>query len=115
REPTRLRPATGTANLSHQHPGLVAAHAAMFDHLSGGRLILGISQGALPSDAEVLGILGEDRGAMFAEAIEVITRVWEGEAPYDIESSGGHYRVSTASTLDPEQGLGILPRPLQRP
>jgi alkanesulfonate monooxygenase SsuD/methylene tetrahydromethanopterin reductase-like flavin-dependent oxidoreductase (luciferase family) len=114
-ETTQIRLATGTTNLSHQHPVLVAAHAAMFDHLSGGRLILGVSPGALPSDAEVLGILNEDRNAMFAEAIDVITRVWDGEPPYDIESPGGRYTVSTASTLDPEHGIGILPQPLQSP
>src|SRR3954464_13051978 len=49
--PTRSRLPTGTTNLSPQHPSLVAAHAAMFDHLSGGRLVLGVSPGALPSDA----------------------------------------------------------------
>src|ERR1700709_274099 len=51
---------TGTSNLSHSHPTLIAAHAAMFDHLSKGRFIFGISPGALASDAEALGILGED-------------------------------------------------------
>ena len=112
---TRIRLATGTTNLSHQHPSLVAAHAAMFDHLSGGRLVLGVSPGALPSDAAVLGILDEDRNAMFAEAIDVIVRIWDGEAPYDIESPAGRYRVNTASTLDLEHGVGIMPRPLQRP
>ena len=44
--------ATGTTNLSHIHPVLIAAHAAMFDHLAEGRFILGISPGALRSDAE---------------------------------------------------------------
>jgi alkanesulfonate monooxygenase SsuD/methylene tetrahydromethanopterin reductase-like flavin-dependent oxidoreductase (luciferase family) len=114
-ETTQIRLATGTTNLSHLHPVLVAAHAAMFDHLSGGRLILGVSPGALPSDAAVLGILGEDRNAMFAEAIDIITRVWEDEAPYDIDLPGNRYPVSTASTLDVEHGIGILPRPLQQP
>jgi alkanesulfonate monooxygenase SsuD/methylene tetrahydromethanopterin reductase-like flavin-dependent oxidoreductase (luciferase family) len=35
--------ATGTANLSQTHPVLIAAHAAMFDHLAEGRFILGVS------------------------------------------------------------------------
>src|ERR1700710_1309351 len=73
----QIKLATGTTNLSHQHPALVAVHSAMFDHLSGGRFILGVSPGALPSDAEVLGILGEDRNQIFAEAIDIITRMWE--------------------------------------
>ncbi len=50
-----IKLATGTSNLSHTHPTLVAAHAAMFDHLAQGRFIFGISPGALASDAEALG------------------------------------------------------------
>jgi alkanesulfonate monooxygenase SsuD/methylene tetrahydromethanopterin reductase-like flavin-dependent oxidoreductase (luciferase family) len=111
----QIRLGTGTTNLSHQHPVLVAAHTAMFDHLSGGRFILGISPGALPSDAEVLGILDRDRNEMFAEAIDIIVRVWAGTAPYDLESAGGLFRVSTARTIDSEHGIGVLPKPLQQP
>src|SRR5437868_2318825 len=51
-----IKLATGTTNLSHLHPVLAAAHAAMFDHLAQGRFIFGVSPGALPSDAEALGI-----------------------------------------------------------
>ena len=76
-ETSQIRLGTGTTNLSHTHPALVAANSAMFDHLSGGRFILGVSPGALQSDAELLGILGEDRNAMFAEAVDVITELWE--------------------------------------
>ena len=43
----QIRLGTGTTNLSQQHPVLVAANSAMFDHLSGGRFILGVSPGAL--------------------------------------------------------------------
>jgi len=60
-----IRLGTGTTNLSQQHPVLVAANSAMFDHLCDGRFILGISPGALPSDAEALGILDQDRNEIF--------------------------------------------------
>jgi alkanesulfonate monooxygenase SsuD/methylene tetrahydromethanopterin reductase-like flavin-dependent oxidoreductase (luciferase family) len=114
-ETTQIRLATGTTNLSHMHPVLVAVHGAMFDHLSGGRFILGVSPGALPSDAEVLGILGEDRNQMFAEAIDIITRMWELDPPYDIDLPGNRFKVSTAQTFDAEVGVGIIGRPLQTP
>jgi alkanesulfonate monooxygenase SsuD/methylene tetrahydromethanopterin reductase-like flavin-dependent oxidoreductase (luciferase family) len=83
-----IKLATGTSNLSHTHPTLIAAHAAMFDHLAQGRFIFGISPGALSSDAEALGILGEDRNQLFAEAIDVILEIWAREAPYDIDLPG---------------------------
>ncbi|WP_214103558.1 LLM class flavin-dependent oxidoreductase [Acrocarpospora catenulata] len=111
----RIRLATGTTNLSQQHPVLVAANSAMFDHLSGGRFILGVSPGALPSDAEVLGILDEDRNQLFAEAIDVITAIWEGEPPYRIELPGNRFKVTTESTIDLDLGVGVLPKPFQEP
>ncbi|WP_250031256.1 LLM class flavin-dependent oxidoreductase [Paractinoplanes maris] len=111
----QIKLGTGTTNLSQQHPVLVAANSAMFDHLSGGRFILGISPGALTSDAEALGILGEDRNKMFAEAIDVITAIWESEAPYAIDLPDNRFTVTTASTMDADFGVGYLPKPLQQP
>jgi len=93
----------------------VAANSAMFDHLSGGRFILGISPGALASDAEVLGILDDDRTQIFAEAIDVILAVWEREPPYDITFPGNRFEVSTRRSIDLALGVGVLPKPLQVP
>jgi alkanesulfonate monooxygenase SsuD/methylene tetrahydromethanopterin reductase-like flavin-dependent oxidoreductase (luciferase family) len=114
-ETSNIRLATGTTNLSHTHPVLVAVQSAMFDHLAGGRFILGVSPGALPSDAEILGILGEDRNKLFAEAIDIITAMWEAEAPYDLDLPDNRFRVSTAATLDLDLGVGVVARPLQSP
>ena len=106
---------TGTCNLSQMHPTLIAAQAAMFDHLSDGRFIFGISPGALPSDFEALGMLDVDRNQLFSETIDVILAIWGGEPPYDIDLPGNRYKVSTRNTFDPAIGIGILPKPLQRP
>jgi alkanesulfonate monooxygenase SsuD/methylene tetrahydromethanopterin reductase-like flavin-dependent oxidoreductase (luciferase family) len=114
-ETQRIKLATGTTNLSHMHPVLVAVHAAMFDHLAEGRFILGVSPGALPSDAEALGILGEDRNKMFAEAIDVILEVWNRDAPYDIDLPGNRFKVTTTKTTMPEIGVGYLAKPFQQP
>lgn len=110
-----IKLATGTSNLSQSHPVLIAAHAAMLDHMSNGRLILGISPGALTTDAEALGILDEDRNKMFEEAIDVILAIWERDAPYDIDFPDNRYKVSTARTAAMELGVGQLPKPLQQP
>src|SRR5918996_766240 len=106
---------TGTCNLSQQHPTLVAAQAAMFDHLSQGRFILGVSPGALPSDAESIGILNEDRNKMFAEAIDVILAIWERDPPYDIDFPDNRFKVSTARTQALENGVGYMGKPYQKP
>src|SRR3974377_2097496 len=66
-----IKLATGTCNLSQMHPLVIAVNTAMFDHLAEGRFILGISAGALASDAESLGLPDVDRHKLFAEPIHV--------------------------------------------
>jgi len=114
-ETKQIRLATGTSNLSQSHPVLIAVQAAMFDHLAQGRFILGVSPGALACDAEVLGILDQDRNKLFAEAIDVILAVWEREPPYDIDFSDNRFKVSTGRTAALHLGVGYLGKPLQKP
>ena len=106
---------SGTSNLSHSHPTLIASQAAMFDHLAKGRFIFGISPGALASDAEALGILSQDRNQMFAEAIDVILAIWEREAPYQIDFENNRFKVTTEQTFLPSIGRGIMMKPYQSP
>src|SRR3954469_10616488 len=110
-----IKLASGTCNLSQIHPVIVAANAAMFDHLCEGRFILGVSPGALNSDAEALGILDQDRNKMFAEAIDVILAIWQREAPYNIDFPDNRFKVTTATTAVPEIGRGIMLKPYQKP
>ncbi|MDE1948582.1 MAG: LLM class flavin-dependent oxidoreductase [Burkholderiales bacterium] len=110
-----IKLASGTCNLSQMHPTLIAAQAAMFDHLAEGRFIFGVSPGALPSDFESLGMLDVDRNKLFGETIDVILELWKREPPYDIDLPGNRFKVSTRNTYDPSIGIGILPRPFQTP
>ena len=114
-ETKQIKLASGTSNLSHMHPVLIAVHAAMFDHMAEGRFVFGVSPGALTTDAEALGNLGEDRNKMFAEAIDVILAIWEREPPYDIDFPDNRYKVSTARTMTLDLGVGYLHKPYQKP
>jgi alkanesulfonate monooxygenase SsuD/methylene tetrahydromethanopterin reductase-like flavin-dependent oxidoreductase (luciferase family) len=114
-ETKSIKLATGTTNLSHIHPVVIAQQAAMFDHLSEGRFVFGVSPGALTSDAEALGILEQDRNKMFAESIDVILAIWEGEPPYDIDFHDNRYKVSTSRTQALPIGVGYLGKPYQKP
>jgi alkanesulfonate monooxygenase SsuD/methylene tetrahydromethanopterin reductase-like flavin-dependent oxidoreductase (luciferase family) len=113
-ETKNIKLGSGTSNLSHSHPTLLAAQAAMFDHLAKGRFIFGISPGALASDAEALGILDQDRNKLFAEAIDVILAIWEREPPYNIDFPDNRFKVSTAKTAALEIGRGIMLKPYQQ-
>ncbi|MEZ5729712.1 MAG: LLM class flavin-dependent oxidoreductase [Burkholderiaceae bacterium] len=104
---------SGTVNMPNTHPAAVAANVAMIDHLLEGRFLMGISPGGLMSDAEVFGNLGKDRTAMFLEAIDMVLAIWAGDAPYDLK--GEYFEVSTARTMIPEIGQGIILKPYQQP
>ncbi|MGH8707210.1 MAG: LLM class flavin-dependent oxidoreductase [Burkholderiales bacterium] len=112
-ETKRIKLGTGTLNLANAHPVTVAASVAMLDHLLEGRFILGISPGGLPTDMEAFENLGRDRNKIFLECINHVLAIWAGEPPYDIR--GEIWNISTAKTMIPEIGQGILPKPLQKP
>lgn len=110
-----IKLASGTCNLSQHHPVVTAANCAMFDHLAKGRFIMGVSPGALTSDAEALGILDVDRNKIFAEAIDAILAIWEGQAPYNIDMPDNRFKISTNRTKALELGVGYMPKPYQKP
>lgn len=112
-ETTQIKLGTGTVNMPNAHPAAVAAQIAMLDHMLDGRFLFGISPGGLASDAEVFGNLDNDRNAMFLEGINAVLKIWDSEAPYDIE--GRFWTISTGRTQLTEIGQGIMPKPLQRP
>jgi alkanesulfonate monooxygenase SsuD/methylene tetrahydromethanopterin reductase-like flavin-dependent oxidoreductase (luciferase family) len=113
-EARSIRFGTGVINLPHHNPIVVAAEAAMFDHLCGGRLMLGIGPGGLFSDAELFGRddMGE-RYRMAMEALDIIIELWRTEAPLRID--GEFWKFSLEKNVWPYGGIGPLSRPLQEP
>jgi alkanesulfonate monooxygenase SsuD/methylene tetrahydromethanopterin reductase-like flavin-dependent oxidoreductase (luciferase family) len=110
----RMRLGTGVVNLPQRHPVQTAAHAALLDHLSEGRLILGVSPGGLVSDFEAFGITEQVvRREMAHEAIEAVLKLWTAEAPFDIH--GKYWRIVLNEHVYPEIGVGKVLRPYQLP
>lgn len=109
----RIKLGTGTINMPNHHPAAVAGEIAMLDHLLGGRFLLGISPGALPSDAEAFGNMDMARPEMFLESINQVLEIWATEPPYNIQ--GKFWNITTQRTHIPETSMGTIPRPLQRP
>ncbi len=103
---------TGVLPLANYHPVMAAAQVAMVDHLVDGRLVLGVGPG-VPGDAEAVGDQGSDRNRKAQEALDHMLRIWSEEPPYRIE--GEFYRTTTERSLEPEIGVGVAVRPLQRP
>jgi alkanesulfonate monooxygenase SsuD/methylene tetrahydromethanopterin reductase-like flavin-dependent oxidoreductase (luciferase family) len=112
---SRLTFATGVINLPNHHPAIVAAEAAQFDHMTGGRFIMGIGPGGLASDFELFGNTEPiARGKRMLEAMDIILRIWAQDGPpYDI--TGAHWSARIVDSVVPELGVGTMPVPFQRP
>ncbi|WP_248167687.1 LLM class flavin-dependent oxidoreductase, partial [Ralstonia pseudosolanacearum] len=48
----------------------------MLDHLSQGRLEIGVARGSNPLEAEAVGVAVEDVGPMFDEALDILDKAW---------------------------------------
>lgn len=72
--------ATGVLLLPEHNPLLVAKQAATLDHLSGGRMSLGVGIGWSKEEFAALGVPFERRSARTEEYIRVLRRLWEDEA-----------------------------------
>lgn len=113
-EARRIRLGPGVLALPHHHPATLAGQCALFDHLSGGRLLLGIGPGGLASDQELYGVLGlADRGERMIESVEMMQAIWAGEPPWRFE--GRFWRFSVEKSLQVELGIGPMLKPLQQP
>ena len=110
---TALAAVTERVRLGHlvlangfRHPALLAKMAITLDHVSGGRLDLGLGSGSYAPEFEQLGLdfaSAAERAARLDEALHVLRRLFSEDAP---SFDGRHYRLAAAPSL---------PRPVQRP
>jgi probable F420-dependent oxidoreductase len=82
-----IRFGTGVLILPEHQPAVLAKTAATLDHLSGGRLMLGIGVGELPEEYQAVGMNFHDRGRRMDEYIEAIRVLWRDE----VASYSGRY------------------------
>ncbi len=102
----RLRLGTMVSPATFRHPSVLARMAVTVDHVSGGRVEVGMGAGWFEGEHTRNGFPFHDVGTrfeLFAEQVEVVVRSWT-EADWSFE--GGHYRL---------EGQTALPRPVQRP
>jgi alkanesulfonate monooxygenase SsuD/methylene tetrahydromethanopterin reductase-like flavin-dependent oxidoreductase (luciferase family) len=104
---------TAVINLPNHHPAIVAAEAAQFDHMSGGRFLFGVGSGGLASDFELFKIDPPTRQRQFMESIDIIQRIWAQDPPYDIQ--GEFWNVKIEKAINRGLGIGFMPKPFQKP
>ena len=102
----RIRLGALVTGMTYRHPSVLATEAVTVDHVSNGRLELGLGAGWFEEEHVELGIdfpAIRERIDRFEEALQVIRLLLtEDEARLD----GTHY---------PLRGATVLPRPVQRP
>lgn len=103
---TRIRLGPLVTPLPRRRPWKLAREAVTLDHLSKGRLVLGVGIGT-PVEAD-FAPFGEptdarERAQLLDEGLEIVTGLWSGE-PF--RHNGQRYRLNEVT---------FLPRPVQRP
>ena len=81
-----IRLGTGVISLPYHHPYMVANRMVLLDHLTKGRVILGVGPGALTSDAVMLGLDPAWQREMMDESLEVILRLFTETEPISQKS-----------------------------
>ena len=94
---------SGVLILPQRQTGLVAKQAAEVDLLSGGRLRLGVGVGWNPVEYQALDMEWHTRGAMQAEQIAVMRKLWTEDL------------VTYKGKFHDLQAVNIVPPPVQRP
>src|SRR5205823_1109354 len=74
-----IRLGTGILILPQRNPIVVAKEIATLDHLSGGRVELGVGAGWLEEEFDAIGVPFEDRGRRLDEHIEALRALWTGD------------------------------------
>jgi probable F420-dependent oxidoreductase len=102
---SRIRLITGVLVLPQRNPLVLAKHLATIDHLTGGRLELGIGVGWLREEFDALGIPFERRGARVDEYIEAMRALWD----QDDASYEGAFVSFKGMSCNPKPTQGRVP------
>jgi F420-dependent oxidoreductase-like protein len=103
---TTLRLGTLVSPATFRHPSVLAKMATTADHISGGRIEVGLGAGWMEAEHEMYGFpfAGlRTRMDVLAEQLEIVHRSWE---PDEFSFAGEHYTIN---------GLNAQPKPVQQP
>ena len=77
---------TGVVSVSYHNPLWVAERIVQLDHLTRGRVMLGVGPGSLPTDAAMVGLTQEHTRRLLAEGLDIMTRLIRTEEPVNFEN-----------------------------
>jgi alkanesulfonate monooxygenase SsuD/methylene tetrahydromethanopterin reductase-like flavin-dependent oxidoreductase (luciferase family) len=85
------------------HPVMVAEYIATLDNLAGGKVLFGVGQGYRDSEFNSFGIDKRQRRGRLVEGLQVIQKLWTGDA---VTFHGKYFHLDKVTSA---------PRPMQRP
>src|SRR4051794_3793643 len=103
---SRLRLGTLVSPATFRHPSVLAKMVVTADHVSGGRVELGLGAGWLEAEHRAYGFpfaATRTRMDVLAEQLEIVHRSWK---PGPFRFHGEHYAI---------EDLDALPKPIQQP
>jgi alkanesulfonate monooxygenase SsuD/methylene tetrahydromethanopterin reductase-like flavin-dependent oxidoreductase (luciferase family) len=104
---------TGVTIVPQHHPVNIAVRLAYLDHLSHGRINCGFGQGGVTTDFGLFDLPdAKTQGLMTVEGIDMVLKLWQLEAPFDLQGQFWHIKLADPR---PENGIGTLLKPYQQP
>jgi probable F420-dependent oxidoreductase len=105
---SRILLGTAVLLLPYHHPVVLAKRLATIDLLSAGRRLLTIGLGALPGEAQALGVDFAARGRRADEAIDVLRLLWSGDDA-GVSFSGEFFSFSSLCSFPKPWQSATLP------
>jgi limonene 1,2-monooxygenase len=121
---------TGVTSLSYHNPLWVAERMVLLDHLTKGRVMLGVGPGSLPTDSAMIGLNPTQTRELLETNLDVVMRLLTSDEPVTIDTgthklydarlhlrpySDPHFDVAVAAVASPtgprlagRHGVGLL-------
>ena len=111
-----IRLGPGAHLLPFHHPVELAHRIAYLDHMSQGRLLLGIGSGSIPTDMQVFNV---DPGTnqhreMTREALEIIFHLWQTDGPYEFKGKFWDVKIPDPNEFE-WANFRLHQKPFQKP
>ena len=91
---------TGVLSMPYHHPLWVADRLILLDHLTRGRVMLGVGPGALPTDASMIGIEPADQRQLLEDSMDILMHLLRSDEPLTAQV-GTHTLVDAKTQLRP--------------
>lgn len=82
----RIKLGTGVVSLPYHNPLWTAERMVLLDHLTRGRVMMGVGPGALPTDAAMLGLEPSEMRPLLEDYMDIVMRLLSSDEPVTYES-----------------------------